>query len=126
MDQNRQKLLISSLIFAMFLSWLSWAVVIIKMNPFSTSKIPIYFFYLTSFFTIIFTFTTFSVLLSTSILKNFKIKEIFHNSLERGIIISIILMFIIFFQQFRVLNWKIVVLLFLMGGFLSFFFVGRK
>ena len=103
------------LLFASFLAYLSWGLVIQQTSPFSSPDFAIPLFHITFFFAITTTFALIETFFHVVFFSFHAIGRSVNIAVRQGIIIGIIADTALIFQQFRVLTWWNAVLLLIMG-----------
>jgi len=116
---------ISFIALAGILSWVSWVVVIFKLDPYESMGLALAFFYSTLFIALTCTFTVFGFYFRVWLFKN----EIFYKhitiSLRQGVFLGLIAVTALVFQMLRVLNWWSGLLLVVVVVLLEFYFSYR-
>ena len=110
------------LLFASFLSWISWGLVIKQASPFSSPTFAIPLFYITFFFAISTTFALVETFFHVVFFAFRSIGRSVNTAVRQGIIIGAIADTALIFQQFRVLTWWNVALLLVMGFLIEIYF----
>jgi len=116
---------ISFIALAGALSWISWAMVILKLDPYESMGLALAFFYTTFFIALSCTFTVFGFYFRVWLFKN----EIFYKhitiSLRQGVFLGFISIAALVFQMLRVLTWWSGLLLVVVVVLLEFYFSYR-
>lgn len=115
-----------TIVIAMFFAWAAWGLVFNKISPFASPNIALPLFYITSFLALSLTFFSFSVLLRLGFFPNKTVLHHTYGALRQGVIFAICIMGIMLFQQFQILTWWILLMIFTMGILAELFFWENK
>ncbi len=114
------------LLIATFISWAAWGVVINKMSPFASPRIAVPAFYITSFMSLLTTFSVVGTLLRKFSSPSRNLLRCINISLRQGAILSCVSLIALFFQQARTFNLWVGALLLLIGIILESMFWDPK
>ena len=116
---------LTAILFATFLSWASWFVVLYKLSPFSQPTLALSLFYSSLFVALAGTFTLLFYFLRAWANK----KEIYNvhlnTSLRQGVLLSAMIIIGLGFQRLRVLTWWDGILLLAIVLLIEFYFSSR-
>ncbi len=116
---------ISYIGFSALVAWVSWLLIIFKLNPYGSMGLSLAFFFITLLIALSCTFTVLGFYFRVWLFKN----EIFYKhigiALRQGIFLSLISIFCLVFQMMRLLNWWSGLLLVVIAVLLEFYFSAR-
>jgi len=116
---------LTAILFATFLSWASWFVVLYKLSPFSQTTLALSLFYSSLFIALAGTFAMLFYFIRAWINK----KEIYNvhlnTSLRQGVLLSTMIIIGLSFQRLRVLTWWDGILLLAIVLLIEFYFSSR-
>lgn len=108
-----------------FAAWLSWILVITRLNPYESMEMALAFFFLTFFIALASTFTVLGFYFRVWLFRN----EIFYKhiniALRQGFFLALIAVFSLVFQLMRVLSWWSGLLLILIAVLLESYFSSK-
>ena len=114
------------LVLTVILSWASWGIVFNQVSPVESASIAYPLFYTTLFFALASMYALFGALLRKSFSPEKSSLVCLHVAIRQGIILGIVSVIAIAFQQFSTLSWIVVLLLLIMALLIEAFFWEAK
>lgn len=106
---------------AAFLSWISWLLVIIKIDPYLSTKIALILFFLTLFSSLVCTFTIIGFIIRRKVSHNEILFSYIGISLRQAILLTFCALGSLFFLLLGVLTWWDGFLLVLIASLIEFY-----
>lgn len=115
-----------SVVIATVLGWSSWAVVINKLSPFSSTPIALSLFYTSIILALTGTFTLINYYIRISLNKGEIYNVQFNTSLRQGFLLAAMVALALAFQRLKVLTWWDGLLLLAIVLLIEFYFMARE
>lgn len=123
MNHHKYTLIIGG---AGLMAWISWVLVLLKLDPYETMSLALSFFYITLFIALVCTFTIIGFYFRVWLFRNEIFYKHINTALRQGTLLSLIAIFCLVLQMVQVLNWWTGLMLIVIAVLLESYFSAKE